>query len=191
MPSPLDYATFKVPPPPPPLPLGRGWLWFTIGVTTAGVTIAALSVVLIAMWGGRDFPGQIDNDTIVRVIDAECGRMTQAVTDLEPRGNSRQVAQAIVAQDKAVQEMLDAVNGIDPKVLRSDRPTGAWIADWQRFIDAREEISLELNAGRSPDLPALNDSNGDSIFDRMEYAADCPIPDTLLDPYPSQSVNEV
>ena len=81
---------------------------------------------------------------------------------------------------------------LDPDLLRSDQPTLAWVADWQRFIDAREEISLELNAGRSPDVPPLNDRNGDPIFDRMEFAVDdCPIPDTLLNPYPDQSDNEV
>lgn len=192
MSSPLDYGTFVVPPPPPPLPLGRRWWWFTMGVTILSLGIATTSAVLIGMWATRDYPDLVDDSRILSVIDTECDRMTQSVTDLTPRGNPRQVAQAIVAQDMAVQDMLDAVKSLDPDLLRSDQPTLAWIADWQRFIDAREELSLELNAGRRPGLAPLNDSKGNSIFERMEYAVqDCPIPDTLLDPYPSPSENDV
>lgn len=192
MSPPLGYAAFVVPPPPPPLPLGRLWLWFTIAVTTAGISIAAASVVLLALWGSRDYPDLIDSDQVVKVIDAECGRMTQAVNDLAPRGSRHQVAQDIAAQDIAVQKMLDHVSGLGNKVLRSDRPTEAWIRDWQRFIDAREVVARRLIAGRDPDLPPLNDGHGAPIFDRMENAAeDCPIPDTLLDPYASESSDEV
>lgn len=192
MPSPLDYGTFPVPPPPPPLPLGRLWWWLAIGATAVALGLAAVSIVFIALWGGRDWPDQIDNDQIIEVIDAECARMTQAVDDLAPKGSPEQVAEAIAAQDLAVQGMLDEVGRLDPDLLDSDRPTRAWIGDWQRFIDARDQIARELDHGRFPDLKPLNDDRGHPIFERMEYAADnCPIPDTLLNPYPPQSANDI
>ncbi len=134
----------------------------------------------------------IDSDQVVKVVQTECGRMTESVSQNEPTGSPRQVAKAIIEQDVAVQEMINAIGDIAPKLLDSDRPTRAWLGDWQRFVDARESIADGLNHGRFPDYPKLRTADGTRIFVRMEFAADdCPIPDTLLNPYPAEPDDEV
>ena len=193
MSPPLGYADFQAPPPPPPLPLGRGWFWLAIASTVLSVAAAIVSSYLLAIWSDDDVKGFIDNDKILHVVRTECGRMTATVNGLPIGGSPHQVAGVIVQENAAVQTMLDAIGGLDSDLLRSDEPTEAWIADWETFLGVRAHLAHDLDRGNTPDLHAPTSADGESILPRMESASDgaCPIPDRLLNPYPSEPDDEI
>lgn len=182
---PHDYASFQPPPPPRRLPLSRGWFWLALTVSVGSLAATAVCGVLIAIWGAEDAPDLIENESIRRVIGAECDRMTKIVDGLQVAGTPRHQAAIIVQQDKAVQHMIDAVDALGHDLLKSDQPTEKWIADWVRLIALRDEFARQRALGREPEFQEPTDLDGRPILDRMAFAADnCQMPDALLDPYP-------
>ncbi len=46
--------------------------------------------------------------------------------------------------------MVEQVGGLGGALLADDRPTRAWLADWEILVVARERNAVDLGAGRRP-----------------------------------------
>lgn len=172
----------------PPPPVEKRWLWVAVLAAVAGlVAMVAMGTAAIVL-GSRDFPGLIQDSDVTAVIADECELMRDTVDSLPVDGPVRQQVATLADQDRAVRIMLDDIRsdaGID---IRADRPTEAWLADWERLLLAREAYAARLVDGRPADLRIPVDEHGDEIQQRMNdvwaEGAACEVPPALLSPYP-------
>ena len=169
------------------------WLVAAVGFVVSSLVVATFAVVMIVRsdaWD--DYATYIDNWDILDVVEPECDRMTDTVDGLIVTGSPKEQAAIIIKQNEAVERFVAAIREIDHDVLVADEPTIAWLSDWDQLINLRSVFAAEVGRGKQPELKLPNDSFGDPINERMDWASEpeCVVPDALLDPYPKQ-VEEV
>jgi hypothetical protein len=173
----------------PPPPISPRWRWAPIVavalVAIAGIGLIVASIVIM----GKDFPGIIEDDRIVSVIDRECDIMTETVKSMPITGSATQQAKIVTDQNQAITNMLTEIRKVDGDVLRADPPTIGWLEDWDTLVTAREAFAERLREGYDTDFRIPRDGHGDRIYERMDLVwltePVCLVPEELLEPYPA------
>ena len=173
----------------PPPPISRHWRWAPIIAVALAAIAAAGLIAASVMIMGKDFPGMIEDNRIVSVIDRECDIMTETVKSLPITGSATQQAKIVADQNQAMTNMLTEIRKLDDDVLRADPPTNAWLDDWDTLITARDAYAERLRDGYDTDFRIPRDAHGDRIYERMDFvwlnAPVCEVPEELLEPYPA------
>lgn len=181
-PYPPRHNTWQYPPP----PVDRRWFWVALTGSCLGLLVGVAALTTAVVLGGRDFPGLIQDEDVVRVIEDECDLMTDTVRSLPVRGTVHEQVTALNDQNRAVRIMLDDIRRrVD---VTADRPTEAWLRDWEQLLRAREEYAAAVVDGRALPLRVPRDDDGRRIVRRMDdvwaQRTACRVPATLLSPYP-------
>ena len=172
----------------PPPPISRRWRWAPVAAVGLVIALIAGLICAAVVINGKDYPGIIEDDRIVSVIDRECDIMTKTVESMPVTGSATQQAKIVTDQNKAIANMLTEIRSIDGDVLRADPPTISWLNDWDDLIAAREAFAEQRSNGYDTDLRIPRDADGDRIYERMDLvwlnSPVCEVPDELLNPYP-------
>ena len=173
----------------PPPPISPGWRWAPIVVVVLAVAIGVGLTATAFTVMDKDFPGIIQDDRIVSVIDRECDIMTETVKSMPIAGTPAEQAEIVRDQDKAITNMLTEIRAIDEDILRGDPPTTRWLDDWDALVAAREAFAEQLDDGFETSLRIPRDRHGDRIHERMGFvwltSPVCQVPEELLNPYPA------
>jgi hypothetical protein len=144
-------------------------------------------ITTAAVLESDDASGLIENGPILATIDDECAVMTDQVDQLGSAGQPDDLAETIRDQNEAVTTMVEQIRLLPRAVLAQDRPTEAWLRDWDRLVTARESYAKALEANGEPagrfEVPL--DPDGLPIDLRMEDALlddVCRVPESLVDP---------
>lgn len=174
-------------------PLSPLWLVPAIGLIV--VSLVA-SVIFVAALIRSELPDEtatyLDDWDILEVVEVECIRMTTRIEDMTVTGTPDEQSAVILDQNEAVEAMLARVRKIDRDILAADEPAIAWLADWDKLLDARRDFAALVAQGKTTEFELPTDRVGDPIIDRMDWASEpeCVVPDALLDPYPVEQ-NEI
>ncbi len=173
----------------PPPPISRRWVWAPIAAVVAALMAASALVGAAVVIMGRDFPGMIEDDRIISVIERECDIMTETVRSMPIEGTAAEQADVVADQDKAIANMLIEIRKLGGDVLRGDPPTNAWLDDWDALIAAREAFAEQRRDGYETDLRIPRSADGEQIQQRMNVVwlttPACEVPEELLRPYPA------
>lgn len=138
-----------------------------------------------------DARGYIDDPDVTSAVSRACGLMTSTVSRLRVAG-PRPLQEAVLDdQTRAIEEMIEQIEELGPRRLAADRPLEAWLADWQRLAEARDEWSRRVGDGSDETLPVPRDDSGRPIIERMDRAADgwCRVPVVLVDPRAGEDID--
>ncbi len=182
------YANFRPPRPPPPPPVGRIWFWLALGLSIAGLTVTAVGLAIVIAVSESDNTNHLENSKILDVVKSECADLRLIMSHFPIEGPSGLQAEAIEAQNHAIDHLVQAVRALDSALLRSDEPARAWTDDWERLLKARSDYAESLRIGAPADMAQPTDGHGHSIFNRMNDASspECRIPKSLFEPYPRE-----
>lgn len=177
----------------PAPPVSRGWKWAAIAVIVASVMAIIAMSVSIAVIDGKDVPSMIEDEQLVAVITRQCDIMTQTVDSMPVSGTPDEQLAILSDQNRAVSKMLAAIRTVDGAARRSDKPTDAWLRDWELLVKARELYAAALLSGHAQ-LRVPRGPNGKKITVRMNEVwlddpAACTVPASLLDPYPTDAAS--
>jgi hypothetical protein len=154
--------------------------------TSTAVLLGAVAAATVAIYAGsvflttRDQETRLDSDTVTAAAKSAC---TSLRTDLEampvlPPGSAPPVRQErLVAQAARVREFVAAVEAVGGKALDADRPSRAWLADWEALAAAREAYARdEPTAAFQVPLVA-----GEPLTRRMSEVGlpECVVPEVL------------
>ncbi|MGY0002308.1 hypothetical protein [Micromonospora sp. I033] len=181
------------PPIPPPYPGARpapsrrgsaGW-WVLGAVLVAVIAVGGVVVFCAGLWtyANHDRPELIDNPPVSDVAESACATMhaTVASKAAPPGAPVDAQVRAIRAQNAAVTAMVAQVRDLDRDLLADDRPTDAWLADWETLVEARERYAADLAAGRRPHF-VVPTADGEPLPDRMNSVGlTCEVPPQLVD----------
>ncbi len=153
---------------------------------------SAVSVGVLASLSTADVRGRLDDDRVLGVVGAACDVMRATVVGLPVRGPAEVRAEILSDQNTAVERMIAAVERLDERVRASDRPLEAWLADWERVLDARQEYAIAVDGGSREPFAVPTAPDGEPLTVRIEAAAGgaCDVPDVVGDPgaYADQQV---
>lgn len=155
------------------------------------VALVAGSVAWLVRSDRADARGYLDDPDVTSAVSRACGLMTSSVSGLRVAGPRRLQEAVLDDQTLAIGEMIEQIEELGPQALAADRPLEAWLADWQRLADAREEWSERVGDGSDEPLPVPRDDDGAPITERMDRAADgwCDVPEVLLDPRAGEDID--
>ncbi|NJP35500.1 hypothetical protein [Micromonospora thermarum] len=180
----------RPPTPPPypyarPTPSGRGAGWWILGaVLVVVIAVGGVVVFCAGLWtyANHDRPELIDNPPVSEVAESACATMraTVAAKAAPPGALVDARVRAIREQNAAVTAMVAQVRDLDRDLLADDRPTSAWLADWETLVEARERYAADLAAGRRPQF-AVPTVDGEPLTDRMNSVGlTCEVPPQLV-----------
>lgn len=164
----------------------RRWFWLALGLSLGGFIVTAVGLIALIVVGSSDRKDSIENPNILRVAKSECANLRATMNHFPIKGSPDEQADAINAQNQAINQLVQKVRALDPSLLRADEPALAWTNDWESLIKARSEYADSLRMRSPAAMTQPTDGHGHSIIDRMNYASssDCRIPKSLFDPYP-------
>lgn len=156
----------------------RRWPWVLGGlgfVLTLGF-VGILGYGLF-IYANHDRIELIDDPQVIDVILPACQAMTTAVKSaaISTDAPTEDRVASLRRQDQAVEAMIAAVRDVGPDRIANDLPTEAWLADWQRLVDAREDYAAVLSAGKQKSW-TLPTANGAPITTRMNTVDMCTVP---------------
>ena len=178
-PYPPHRTTWQFPPPPVP----TRWKWLAVLAGLLGLIVASGLLTVAVVLGSDDLPGVIDDPRLTDTVALQCGLMIRTVESMPLDGSPERRAATIGDQNRAVEEMVEAIREDRSDEIRDDRPAEQWLRDWGRLVDARTEYARQLldDPNASLDLPV--DEDGDEIVERMDAvwlgAPACEVPDAL------------
>ncbi|WP_433281399.1 hypothetical protein [Micromonospora sp. CA-244673] len=168
-------------------PSGRasaGW-WVLGAVLVAVIAVGGIVVSCAGFWmyANHDRPELIDNPPVSEVAESACATMRATVVAkaVPPDAPVDAQARSIREQNAAVTVMVAQVRDLDRDLRSDDRPTDAWLADWETLLEARERYADELAAGRRPHF-VVPTADGGPLTDRMNSVGlTCEVPPQLID----------
>ncbi|MFE9955155.1 hypothetical protein [Micromonospora sp. NPDC005299] len=170
-----------------PAPSGRGNAgWWVLGaVLVVVIAVGGVVVFCAGLWtyANHDRPELIDNPPVSEVAESACARMRATVVAKAAPPDAPVDAQvrSIREQNAAVTVMVAQVRDLDRDLLADDRPTTAWLADWETLVEARERYAADLAAGRRPHF-VVPTADGEPLTDRMNSVGlTCDVPPQLID----------
>ncbi|MFG3604633.1 hypothetical protein [Micromonospora chersina] len=179
--------------PPPPivdLDARSGRQRKIVVVVLVVVAIVAASFILLSCAGlfiyaypNHDRPELIDSPEVAEVAESACATMQAAVVARAAPSNAAidVRVRSIRDQNATVVAMVAHVRGMGSKRLDDDRPTAAWLSDWETLIEVRKQYAQDLAAGGKPRFAVPTD-DGVPITDRMNHVGlACQVPSLLLD----------
>ena len=160
------------PPTPPRRPRRRIWFW--LGVTGA---VLFLGFWAFAIWFSltAGSPEDLD-DASLAALGAACDEAFAALEDapqFPEDGTADDNLARIEVEDAIFNEMLVAVDAIQPDSVDAARALDAWVNDWRALLEARAEFAADLADDGTARLrvPAVSAGSVRPISDRMnEYA---------------------
>ncbi len=169
----------------PPPPVSRLWLVAAIVGGMLGLLSAGGALTYLTLNMGRDLPGFIDDQRVVKIAVRECKLMTSTVKGQPFTGSPADRLDALRDQNSAVKTMVDRIRSISAKVRGSDRPLDAWLDDWETLVSDRERYIGQQRRGEDAEFRVPRTPDGDPINERMDMAAEeiCNVPDVLLKPH--------
>ncbi|MET7966370.1 hypothetical protein [Micromonospora sp. NPDC005305] len=176
-----------LPPYPGSAPPGRGSAgWWVLGaVLVVVIAVGGVVVFCAGLWtyANHDRPELIDNPPVSEVAENACATMraTVAAKAAPPDAPVDARVRSIREQNAAVTVMVAQVRDLDRDLLADDRPTDAWLADWETLVGARERYAADLAAGRRPHF-VVPTADGGPLTDRMNSVGlRCEVPPQLID----------
>ncbi len=165
--------------------MSRLWLVAAIVGGMLGLLSAGGALTYLTLNMGRDLPGFIDDQRVVKVAVRECKLMTSTVKGQPFTGSPADRLDALRDQNSAVKTMVDRIRSISAKVRGSDRPLDAWLDDWETLVSDRERYIGQQRRGEDAEFRVPRTPDGDPINERMDMAAEeiCNVPDVLLKPH--------
>ncbi|MDG4800197.1 hypothetical protein [Micromonospora sp. WMMD980] len=175
----------------PPYPDGRAapsrrggpvW-WATAGILVAVAVVVVVPIGFVWTHTTHDHDQEIESSPIREVTESACATMsaTVAAKAAPPGAPVEAQARAIREQDAAVTVMVARVRELDRDLRADDRPTNAWLADWETLVEARERHAADLAAGRRPHF-VIPTADGKPITGRMNSVGlSCTVPPQLVD----------
>ena len=157
----------------------RTVLAIVVAATAIAVGTAWFMWAFVTAYVDHDRIEMVDDPVVVDRVLAACAEMNDELASLaEARAEGQaRTAQLIRAENKAVASMVSDVRALGHQRLSGDRPTEAWLADWETLVRAREDFS------RSPDLGEkafrVPIADGEPIAQRMDTVGLCPVPTQL------------
>lgn len=170
----------------PPPEVSRRWAWAAVLASVAAALLAGAMVTFLVVVSQDDFPGIIEDEELVSTISRECSLMTQTVESMPLSGPVERKAAVLRDQNRAIQNMLEAIRERRADEIVADKPAEQWLRDWELLIDARRDYSRELRRDPNATLVVPEDENGDEITERMRDVwlgpVACEVPTVLSDP---------
>ena len=151
------------------------------------VVVMASTLVVGALWvagpylfAGRDDPNSIDSRPVHDRAMAACREMRVRLAAV-PR-EAKPTARA-EAENQAVEAMVARIRELGPAVLAKDRPTEAWLGDWDRLLAARRQA---MASGAPFAVPKADGTPLHlRMFDLVKAGLrTCDVPDQLLAVHP-------
>ena len=158
------------------------WLAVTVALVVVAVVLAGgvLMWLFFSAYAGHDRAEFIDDPVVVERVSMACDQMTKEVQRLgqQPTATQQERVALVRAQDAAVTAMVAQVRTLGQDRLANDRPTNAWLTDWESLVQARDVYS------RLPELHTQVfavplDTDGQPVTQRMNSLGDCPVPGAL------------
>ncbi|WP_147252532.1 hypothetical protein [Micromonospora endolithica] len=125
----------------------------------------------------------IDNPPVSEVAEDACATMRTAVAaKAAPPGAPVDTrVRSIRERNAALTAMVARVRDLDPALLSEDRPTRAWLADWEHLVEVRERYAADLAAGRGAHF-VVPTADGEPLAVRMNSVGlICEVPAQLVD----------
>lgn len=170
-----------------PAPSGRGNAgWWALGaVLVVVIAVGGIVVSCAGLWmyANHDRLELIDNPPVSEVAESACATMraTVAAKAAPPGAPVDARARSIREQNAAVTAMVAQVRDLGRDLLADDRPTDAWLADWETLVGARERYAADLVAGRRPHF-VVPTADGRPLTERMNSVGlTCDVPPQLID----------
>lgn len=162
------------------------WFWLALSLALGSFIVTAVGLTTLIIVGSTDSKGFLEDTKILEVAKSECTNLRATMKQFPVEGSPNEQADAIKAQNQAIDHLVQRVRALDPARLRSDKPALAWTDDWERLIKARSDYAESLRVGSLTDMAQPTDGHGHSIIDRMDFASspECSIPKSLFAPYP-------
>ncbi|OZV79634.1 hypothetical protein CA850_16290 [Micromonospora echinospora] len=154
-------------------------------IAVAACTVGAFSIFCAGLWSyaNHDRPELIDNPPVRETAESACATMQAAVVAkaVPPSAALDVRIRAVREQNAAVAAMVAQVRSLGSSRLDDDRPTAAWLADWETLVETRDQYANDLSAGRRPHflVPTVD---GVPIIERMnDVDLVCEVPPQLVD----------
>ncbi len=169
----------------PPPPVSRLWLVAAIVGGLLGLSAAGGAFTYMSMNFGRDIPGFIDDQRVLKVAVRECKLMTSTVKGFPVDGSPDDRLDALRDQNTAVTKMVDRIRSLSAKVRGSDRPLDEWLDDWESLVSGRERYVGQQRSGDDAKFRVPTSPDGEPINERMDMAGEdvCAVPQVLLKPH--------
>ena len=167
--------------------VGSGQRLRSRAVWTILVTAAA-AVVGWWLWGlwvyaQHDRIDQIDAPAVVDVADEACARLTTTVQRIDNPTLSLRDADRFRAQSAAIADLVETIRQhVGEDQLHDDRPSLAWLDDWENLAQRAAAAADSLDAGLTLD-PGVPLVDGKPITDRMNRVGlTCQVSPALIGP---------
>ncbi len=164
--------------------MSRLWLVAAILGGLLGLVAFGGATTYLAVNASRDIPGFINDQEVLDVAVRECRLMMATVEGFPDDGSASDRLDALDDQNTAIENMVDSIRSVDPKVRASDQPLDDWLADWEELESRRADYIGQLRRGGDADFRVPRSPGGDPINERMDMAGEqvCKVPKTLLRP---------
>ena len=151
-------------------------------VMASTLVVGALWVVGPYLFAGRDDPNSIDSRPVHDRAMAACREMRARLAALPREAEPSVRAEA---ENRAVEAMVARLRELGPDVLAKDRPTEAWLGDWDRLLAARRRA---MASGAPFSVPRADGTPLNlRMFDLVKAdLRPCDVPDQLLVAHPGQ-----
>ena len=153
-------------------------------VLTGGAVAAVIALSGWGMWVymNHDRLELIDRPDVVQRAERGCARMTAALHAVNGP-DSAGGAEEIRRENAIIDAFIASVRGLGREALDDDRPSEAWLDDWQRLRDLRAAFAQEVADG-SATAPAIPTEDGEPITRRMnDVGILCEVPPEVLDDF--------
>jgi hypothetical protein len=167
----------------PPPPVRTRWKWLAVLAGLLGLVAAGGLLTVAIVLGNDDLPGVIDDPRLTDTVALQCGLMVRTVESMPADGSPERRAAIIKDQNRAVEQMVEAIREDRSDEIRDDRPAEQWLRDWTRLVDARSTYARQLLRDPNASLEVPVDEDGDEIVERMDDvwlgSPACEVPDVL------------
>jgi hypothetical protein len=137
------------------------------------LAVGAAGLWAFGMWSymTHDRVGFIEDSAIVEAAGRACAQMQREIVQA---GEKASLPERDIAENEAVLAMVDRIRQVGSDVLDDDKPSEAWLADWERIVEARTTGDTVPTADGQPITERMNDVARGSGIDV------CHVPPQLL-----------
>lgn len=160
--------------------------WWVIALLiVASIGFVALSVRGFWIYANHDRLELIDRTDVVAAVESACADLDRGVAELQTDGAKvagRARAERIDAENDTIGRMVARVKELGREVLEDDRPTQAWLRDWETLAATRRDYAAALRTNAVTPPPKVPTDEGSPITERRgDVGIECDIPAGILD----------
>ena len=160
----------------------RRWPWVLGGLGVV-LVLGFVGIFGYGLWiyANHDRLELIDDPEVIDVILPACQTMTTAVNSaaVSTDAPAEDRVAALRQQDLAVEAFIASVHSVGRDRIANDRPTQAWLDDWQLLVDAREVYADGLKSGGQEGW-TVPTADGAPVTTRMNTVGMCAVPAELI-----------